>query len=433
MAGSTGGTSSTAPKILLAKPSVGPVPGKFGRGGGEDETASHRTRLPPVGSLNLLSDSWEFHIDRFLPFLTENTDFKVVGIIGPPGVGKSTIMNELYGFDGISPGMLPPFAIQSEETRAMSRHCTVGIEPRVSAERLILLDTQSVFSPSVLSEIMRPDGLSTVSVLSGESLSAELAHEIMNIQLGVLLASICHILLVVSDGVHDNRMWHMMLTVDLLKHGIPDPSSLAPLHSQSSTSGLDKESKDKVHEAEEYIGIPVFVHTKLQDHDLSPPNIVQMKKVLLQYFSSSSFMRLKCGKKPADQPGMSQINGKDKELLDLFAIPYKNKDESPRAQCESYVSSLWKLRDQVLSMNCPSFTRNVSERDWLKSSAKIWEMVKSSPIIAEYSRTLLSSENYDSSVIEDINVEHTLISLAKGTLHPFKMTIEINVVGTGSD
>lgn len=38
--------------------------------------------------------------------------------------------------------MLPPFAIQSEDIRAMARHCTVGIEPRISAERLILLDTQ---------------------------------------------------------------------------------------------------------------------------------------------------------------------------------------------------------------------------------------------------------------------------------------------------
>lgn len=41
---------------------------------------------------------------------------------------------------------------------------------------------QPVFSPSVLAEIMRPDGSSTISVLSGESLSAELAHELMSIQ-----------------------------------------------------------------------------------------------------------------------------------------------------------------------------------------------------------------------------------------------------------
>lgn len=39
-------------------------------------------------------------------------------------------------------GMLPPFAIETEEGKAMARHCTVGIEPRVSAERLIVLDTQ---------------------------------------------------------------------------------------------------------------------------------------------------------------------------------------------------------------------------------------------------------------------------------------------------
>ncbi|GLT53760.1 hypothetical protein SLA2020_270100 [Shorea laevis] len=151
MAGSTGGTGSSnpssappPPKILLAKPGLvtgGPVAGKFGRAT-DDETASLRSRLPAIGSLNLLSDSWDFHIDRFLPFLTENTDFMVVGVIGPTGVGKSMIMNELYGFDASSPGMLPPFATQSEDTRAMARHSTVGIEPRISAERIILLDTQ---------------------------------------------------------------------------------------------------------------------------------------------------------------------------------------------------------------------------------------------------------------------------------------------------
>lgn len=41
----------------------------------------------------------------FLQFLTENTEFTVVGVIGPPGAGKSTIMNELYGFDSTSPGV----------------------------------------------------------------------------------------------------------------------------------------------------------------------------------------------------------------------------------------------------------------------------------------------------------------------------------------
>eukprot|EP00249_Psilotum_nudum_P011940 c23479_g3_i2 orf=1002-1358(+) len=74
--------------------------------------------------------------------MLDNTDFTVIAVLGPQGVGKSTILNELYGFDGNSPDVLPPFGTQSEETNAMARHCSVGIEVRMSAERFILLDTQ---------------------------------------------------------------------------------------------------------------------------------------------------------------------------------------------------------------------------------------------------------------------------------------------------
>ncbi|KHN35135.1 protein SMG9-like [Glycine soja] len=388
--------SEASPKILLAKPGLvtgGPVAGKFGRGGGgDDDSTQLRSRLPSAASLNLLSDSWDFRIDRFLPFLTENTDFTVIGVIGSPGVGKSTIMNEIYGFDSTSPGMLPPFAIQSEETRAMARHCSTGIEPRISTERIILLDTQPVFSASVLSEMMRPDGSSTISVLSGETLSAELAHELLGIQLAVLLASICHIVLVVSEGIHDDSMWHLMLTVDLLKHGISDPSLTTSL-SQSSSSGLEK---DKLPEHEEYMATPVFVHTKLQDQDFTPSNSVQLRKALMQYFRPSYFVREHTENKPEEHVSSSPVHGSqmDSNMIKFYAIPLKKKDENPRAQHESYVSALWKLRDQILSMKSPSFTRPVSEREWLKNSAKIWELVKSSPTILEYCRTLQHSGMY---------------------------------------
>lgn len=106
----------------------------------------------------------------------------MVGVIGPPGVGKSTILNELYGFETSSPGMPLPFVVQSDESKAMARHCTMGMELRVSAERLILIDSQPVFSPSVLVDMMKPDGLSTIPVLNGESLPADLAHELIGIQ-----------------------------------------------------------------------------------------------------------------------------------------------------------------------------------------------------------------------------------------------------------
>ncbi|GJX87584.1 SMG9-like protein [Tanacetum coccineum] len=377
-----------APKILLAKPSLVKYNNRS-----EDTSARSRV-LPSVGYLNLLSDSWDFHTDRFLPFLTDNTDFMVIGVIGPTGVGKSTIMNEIYGFDATSPGMLPPFAIESIETKAMAKHCTVGIEPRITSERIILLDTQPVYSPSVLADMIRPDGSSTISVLGGgESLPAELAHELMSIQLGVLLTSICHIVLVVSEGVHDNNMWRLMETVDLLKHSIPDPSSLSLSHPQSSNLGSDKDIKDKIQDVgEDYMAFPVFIHTKLHQEDISPQYVVQVKKALNQYFSSTSFSKQKQQNGSKDNRGPVSVDGgSDHEPLKSYFIPSNVNSDSPGTQYESYHSSLWKLRDKILSMSGPSFSRTVSERDWLKNSGKIWELVKNSSTISDYCRTLQNS------------------------------------------
>jgi protein SMG9 len=84
--------------------------------------------------------------------------------------------------DGFMRGVLPPFQVESEDTRAMARHCSVGIELWMSVEGFILLDTQPIFSPSVLAVIMWPDGSSSISVVGGDPMSAELAHELMGLQ-----------------------------------------------------------------------------------------------------------------------------------------------------------------------------------------------------------------------------------------------------------
>lgn len=34
----------------------------------------------------------------------DNQEFMVVGVLGRPGAGKSTILNEIYGFDSNTPG-----------------------------------------------------------------------------------------------------------------------------------------------------------------------------------------------------------------------------------------------------------------------------------------------------------------------------------------
>ncbi|CAD6337973.1 unnamed protein product [Miscanthus lutarioriparius] len=371
LAGDRGSSSSAShhqhppppppPKILLAKP---PLPHAAsagadddGAGGGAGGRARQATQ---PGSLSLVSDAWEAHTDKILPYLTENNDFMVIGIIGPPGVGKSTIMNELYGYDASSPGMLPPFPTQTEETRLMGKHCTTGIDIRISNERVILLDAQPVYSPSVLIDMMRPDGSSTVPVLNGEPLSADLAHELMGIQLGVFLASFCNIVLVVSEGMNDLSMWELMLTVDLLKHNIPDPSVLT-----------------------------------LQGQDFSPSKLMLLRKTLEKHFNSSSF---RIGSSNATgQPSDSLVSSSTKveDLTsgrqDIFLLPLRGHDNSTKFEYGTYSCMLGMLRDQILSWPARSFSKNLSVRDWLRSSAKIWDMVKKSPVISEYCKALQSS------------------------------------------
>jgi protein SMG9 len=35
----------------------------------------------------------------------DNQEFMVVGVLGPPGAGKSTILNEIYGYDSSAQGL----------------------------------------------------------------------------------------------------------------------------------------------------------------------------------------------------------------------------------------------------------------------------------------------------------------------------------------
>lgn len=299
-------------------------------------------------------------------------------------------MNELYGYDGTSPGMHPPFATQTEEIKAMSKHCTSGVDFRISHERVILLDTQPVYSPSILIDMMRPDGSSTLPVLSGDPLPADLAHELMGIQLGVFLASVCNILLVVSEGINDFSMWDLMLTVDLLKNSIPDPSLL------TSSSTQEKENKnDNQSGSEEFMADVCFVHARLREHDFSRSKLMFLRKILGEHFEPSSLSIGSTSTTPADTdssvPSSMTVDELSSSQQDVFLLPLRAHDNSTKFEYGTYSSMLGMLRDQVLSRPPRPFSKNLSERDWLRSSAKIWDMVKKSPVISEYCKALQSS------------------------------------------
>lgn len=193
-----------------------------------------------------------------------------------------------------------------------------------------------------------------------------------------------------SEGINDCAMWELMLTVDLLKNNIPDPSLL------TSSSSPDKETKnDSQSGSEDYMADLCFVHARLQEHDFSPSKLMLLRKTLEKHFESSTFNIGSSSVTPEVTDSSVPLSMKVEDLSssqqDVFLLPVRAHDDSTKFEYGTYSSMLGMLRDQVLSKPYRPFLKNLTERDWLRSSAKIWDMVKRSPVISEYCKALQSS------------------------------------------
>ncbi len=88
----------------------------------------------------------------------------------------------------------PPFLPQSAETHTLAKHQTVGIDVCISPDRFILLDTQPIFSPSVLIQMIKSEAkipVSPADVGSYESLHELQVRSIVRTVILVVYAAGC--------------------------------------------------------------------------------------------------------------------------------------------------------------------------------------------------------------------------------------------------
>lgn len=154
-------------------------------------SAAAPSSLPPPPSrttVKLLSSRLELRLEEAKAQLTDSPDFSVLGMLGPQGVGKSTLLSLLAGAAPTDLGVVnPPFAVQGAEAVLAGAHTTSGVDLSVTAERLLLLDTQPLLSPSVLLEMMRSQ-----PPLPPEAQTYENLMELWSLRLSMLLLSVCH-------------------------------------------------------------------------------------------------------------------------------------------------------------------------------------------------------------------------------------------------
>lgn len=185
------------------------------------------------------ADSWQVLPSPAAELLSAaNAEFCVVGALGRQGLGKSELLNQLLGFGGelpaAGPQPSPAFPVTAATAAVAARHCTRGVGLSISADRTIALDSQPLFSASVLQEMAAawaqpPQALlAPAAAAAGESKAGAVPFEgvqqLAQLQLAVLLLVACHRVLLLCDGLQDYASWELLTAAEMLARGVPDPS-----------------------------------------------------------------------------------------------------------------------------------------------------------------------------------------------------------------
>eukprot|EP00850_Spirogloea_muscicola_P021224 SM000241S08513 [mRNA] locus=s241:10309:12023:+ [translate_table: standard] len=288
---------------------------------------------------------------------------------------------------------------------------------------------QPVYSASLMSEAVRPDGTATAV---GEPFSAEVAQELLSLQLGIFLASVCHILLLVSEGCNDVAMWQFYCTVDMLRLNRADPSQRAGRSAAaaaarakavqalqpppgSGTAPGGEEPAPEGARSQDFQPELVFVHTKVHAEDCSLAAMADLQESLNTFFQPAG-RAAHTAKTAAPSNGPDQEAAVDKEaapqrarrsylgsrgksggpatseLRDigsqhLFVLPRRG-DPNIHLMHQTYETTLRHLTNRVLSRQRCKFAYPMSEREWLKAAADAWDQVSGSAILADYGQFL---------------------------------------------
>uniref|UniRef100_A0A8C3ICM3 Nonsense-mediated mRNA decay factor SMG9 n=1 Tax=Chrysemys picta bellii TaxID=8478 RepID=A0A8C3ICM3_CHRPI len=359
---------------------------------GMGSAASSSTMDPVVGQAKLLAPEKMKHsiklvddqmnwCDSAIEYLLDQTDVLVVGVLGLQGTGKSMLMSLLSANQPEEDQRAYVFRTQSQEIKERGGNQTSGIDFFITQERIIFLDTQPILSPSILDHLINND----------RKLPPEynLPHTYVEMQVDYF----CQVSLPTNRSSLCPH-GRFLQTAEMVKPSTPSPS-----HESTGSSGAD--------EGTEYYPHVVFLQNKAKRENFCPRNLKQMHMVIdkimmhshLKYKGTLSMLECNIF------PGLP-YDYLDTEV-NLFLLPFADSDADdtfPRAAPgggplfsllpgykghPSFQSLMAKLRSQIMSMARPQLSHTIlTEKNWFHYAARIWDGVKKSSALSEYSRLL---------------------------------------------
>ncbi|XP_029097505.1 protein SMG9 isoform X2 [Monodon monoceros] len=357
-----------------------------------DPVVGQAKLLPPERmkhSIKLVDDQMNW-CDSAIEYLLDQTDVLVVGVLGLQGTGKSMVMSLLSANTPEEDQRAYVFRAQSAEMKERGGNQTSGIDFFITQERIVFLDTQPILSPSILDHLINND-----RKLPPEYSLPHTYVEMQSLQIAAFLFTVCHVVIVVQDWFTDLSLYRFLQTAEMVKPSTPSPS-----HESSSSSGSD--------EGTEYYPHLVFLQNKARREDFCPRKLRQMHLVIDQLMAHShlrykgTLSMLQCNVFPGLPPDFLDCE------VNLFLMPFMDSEAEsetpPRAGPSSsplfsllpgyrghpsFQSLVSKLRSQVMSMARPQLSHTIlTEKNWFHYAARIWDGVKKSSALAEYSRLL---------------------------------------------
>ncbi|XP_053307959.1 nonsense-mediated mRNA decay factor SMG9 [Spea bombifrons] len=359
--------------------------------GSVDPVVGQAKLMPPQKMKHCIKlvDEYMNWCDSAIEFLLDQTDVLVVGVLGLQGTGKSTVMSLLSSNSPDDDQRSFVFRMQSQEVRERAGNQTSGIDFFISQERIIFLDTQPILSPAILDHLINND-----RKLPPEYNLPHTYVEMQSLQITAFLFTVCHVVIVVQDWFTDFNLYRFLQTAEMLKPSTPSPS-----HESGSSCGSD--------EGIEYYPHVVFLQNKSKREDFCPLNLKQMHTVIDKIMMHSR-LRYKGTLSMVDCnifPGLpydfleSEVN--------LFLVPTMDTDTDDNITRAgsggnplfpllpgykghpSFHSLISRLRSQITSMSRPQLSHTIlTEKNWFHYAARIWDAVKKSSALSEYSRLL---------------------------------------------
>ncbi|XP_069796205.1 nonsense-mediated mRNA decay factor SMG9 [Narcine bancroftii] len=339
-------------------------------------------------SIKLVDDQMNW-CDSAMEYLLDQTDVLVIGIVGLQGTGKSTIMSLLSANTPEEDQRAYAFRCQTQEMKERAGSNTTGIDLFVTQERIIFLDTQPILSPAMLDHLINND-----RKLPPEYNLPHTYVEMQSLQVTAFLFTVCHTVIVVQDWFTDLNLYRFLQTAEMLKPSTPSPS-----HELSGVHGSE--------EGTEYYPNIVFVQNKARREDFSPRQLKNMHTVIdklmcyshLKYKGTLSMLDCNIF------PGLSgDFLESEVNLFLLPAMESEAEENLSRAGAggislfpllpgyrghPSFQTLIGRLRSQMLSMARPQLSHTIlTEKNWLHYAARIWDSVKKSSVLPEYSRLL---------------------------------------------